>query len=442
MTETVSAVAAMCAELLRFDTTNHGNGRSAGERALAEHIAGLLRAAGYTPHLLGGSHERANVVLRVPGEDRSLPALLVHAHLDVVPAEASDWSVPPFAGTIRDGYVWGRGAADMKDMVASMLVTLLDWAETTETSAKPRRDVVFAFVADEEDRGEHGALWLAREHPALFDGVAAAIGESGGYPITMRLPDGGERRLYQVATAERGTLHVKLTAKGPAGHGSRPTPESAVRTLLDAVQRVAEHPWPVHLCETVRAFLERATAVLGRPADLTTAAGVLAAVDALGDAGEVARFTIRASATPTVLSAGYKVNVIPSTASAELDVRCPPGYDDTMIAALRELVGERVEVEFTSMQRPVEAPLDSPWFQSIAETIRRTDPEAVVVPYCMGGGTDAKAFSALGILCYGFAPLGHDEGRRVHGVHGVDERVPVAALTTGQRMLADFLSTV
>jgi acetylornithine deacetylase/succinyl-diaminopimelate desuccinylase-like protein len=437
---TTRAVAELCAELIRFDTSNYGGGRSSGEREIAEYIAALLTEAGYAPSILGPSPERANVVLRVPGTDAALPGLLVHGHLDVVPAEASDWNVPPFAGVIDDGYVWGRGAADMKDMVSMMLATLLDWADR---GVRPNRDILFAFVADEEDRGEFGALWLVAEHPELFAGLAAAIGESGGHPTPVVGADGRQVRLYPIATAERGTMHIRLTARGPAGHGSRPTDENAVVAVLDAAHRIAHHRWPIHLSDTVRDYLRLANEALGHTTDLSSEAGILSAIEALGVAGEVARFTVRASATPTVLTAGYKVNVIPTLAAAELDVRCPPGYEDTMLATLEELIGDRVGYEFISLQRPVEAPVDTPWFAAMAAAIVRTDPDAVVVPFCMGGGTDAKAFTTLGIACYGFAPLGTDpDGRTVGGVHGVDERVPVAALETGKRVLDDFLLTV
>jgi acetylornithine deacetylase/succinyl-diaminopimelate desuccinylase-like protein len=439
-TTRTQSVAELCAELIRFDTTNYGNGRSAGEGPLAAHISDRLRKAGYAPRLLGPSAERASTVLRVPGADPSLPALLVHGHLDVVPAEAADWTVPPFDGVIADGYVWGRGAADMKDMVSMMVATLLDWAKT---GARPRRDIVFAFVADEEDRGEWGAQWLVGEHPELFAGVAAAIGESGGAAVEAIAADGSSVRLYPVATAERGTMHLRLTGSGRAGHGSRPTAENAVLAVLDAAHRLAHHAWPIHLSDTVRTYLGEANAALGFVADLTTEQGVLDAVDRLGPAGEVGRYTIRASTTPTVLNGGYKVNVIPTLASAEFDVRCPPGYEDTMLAELHRVIGDDVSYEFISLQPPVEAPIRSPWFSAMEAAIRRFDPRAAVMPFCMGGGTDAKAFTPLGIACYGFAPLGPDpDGRTVAGVHGIDERVPVAALEAGQRILDDFLTTV
>lgn len=430
----------LCAELIRFDTTNWGEGKSEGEREAAEYLAGLLTSAGYEPVILGPTPERASTVVRVPGLDRTLPALLIHAHLDVVPAEPAQWSLDPFAGEIRDGYVWGRGASDMKDMVAMTFSTLLRWAED---GVRPRRDVVVAFVADEEDKGEYGALWLAAEHPELFDGVEAAIGESGGVAQFLTAEDGSEVRLYPVAAAERGTLHMRLTATGTSGHGSRPNPDNAVTHLIGALHRVSEYAWPIVLTPTVRAYLQQTTAALGFPADLTTDAGVEAAVDRLGDAGTVARTTIRCSATPTVLDAGYKVNVIPGTASADLDVRCLPGTEEETLAVIDGLLGGRVTRTFLSHQPPVQAPVDSHWFDAMKAALLRHDPAAVVVPRCMGGGTDAKAFAPLGIDCYGFSPQGADpEGRTSDGVHGVDERVPVESLRSGQRILQDFLEQV
>ncbi len=431
----------LCADLIRFDTTNFGGGQSNGEGEIAAHIAQLLAQTGLSPEVLGPTPERASVVARVRGTDSSLAPLLVHAHTDVVPAVSADWSVPPFAGTVGDGYVWGRGAADMKDMAAMTLMTILEWSER---SISPRRDIIVAFVADEEDRGEFGAHWLVDHRPDLFDGVTAAIGESGGAAIAATHADGSARRLYPVATAERGTMHMRLTSTGTAGHGSRPNADNAVRRLLDVTQRIAHHRWPVHLSTSVRAFLEQASSALGFEAELDSDEGVERTVDRLGDAGATfARATIRASATPTVLKAGVKVNVIPSSAEVLLDVRCPPGYEAQLEATIDELLAGEATREFISHGPPVETEFDSEWFQAMERAIQEEDPAAIVVPFCMGGGTDAKAFAPLGIACYGFAPLGLDtSGRQVEGVHGVDERVPVEALISGQRMLASFLARV
>lgn len=432
-------VADLCAQLIRFDTTNLGGGSSEGEREAAEFVASHLFAAGLAPRILERSPRRSNVVARVAGADPGLPPLLVHAHLDVVPADPAEWTVPPFAGEIRDGFVWGRGAVDMKDMCAMLLSVLHRWAEAGRV---PRRDIVLAFVADEEDNGEWGAHWLIDAHRGLFDGVAAAIGESGGYPVRASSAAGEPVRLYPVATAERGTAHLRLTATGRAGHGSRRNDDNAVRTLLAAVHRLAEHRWPVVLTPTVRAFFERAGAALGFEVDLSSDEAVDATLRRFGPAAKIAENTVRNSTTPTVLDAGYKVNVIPGVAQAQVDTRVLPGTAEPMLAEVDRLLGPAVSREFLANQPPVQAPVDSPWFAAMAAAIEAEDPDGVVVPFCMGGGTDAKAFATLGIDCYGFAPLWLPENFD-HGLmaHGVDERVPVAGLRFGTDVLDRFLST-
>ncbi|GGP53709.1 M20/M25/M40 family metallo-hydrolase [Saccharothrix coeruleofusca] len=421
----------LCSALLRFDTTNRGRGDSAGEREAAEFVAGHLEDLGITATLLEPAPRRTNVLARVPGEDPSLPALLVQAHLDVVPADPTEWSVPPFSGVERDGYLWGRGAVDMKDMVAMVLAVLGTWSRE---GRGPRRDVVLAFVADEEDQGVLGARWLVEHHADFFAGCAAAISESGGYSYRF-----GDRRIYPVATAERGTYHLRLTARGRAGHGSRRNDDNAVVKLIGALGRLAAHRHPVRLSPTVRAFLERTGAALGVEVDLDDVDGTLAR---LGPVGALAESTVRNSTTPTVLRAGYKVNVIPGTASAEVDVRALPGTAEELMATVDSLIGPDVVREQLEAQPPVQAPIDSPWFDAMAAALRAEDPEAVVVPYCMGGGTDAKAFSALGIDCYGFSPLLLPPGYDYRAMaHGVDERVPVEGLRFGTRVLDRFLSS-
>jgi acetylornithine deacetylase/succinyl-diaminopimelate desuccinylase-like protein len=431
------AVDELCAELIRFDTTNLGDGESLlGERAIAEYVAEHLTDFGLSPALLERSPTRSNVVARVPGADPSLPALLVHAHLDVVPADATEWTVPPFAGEIRDGFVWGRGAVDMKDMCANLLTVLSRWSAA---GTVPRRDIVLAFVADEEDRGEWGAQWLADEHPSLFEDCTAAIGESGAYTVRTTHTDGHPVRLYPVATAERGTSHLRLTATGRAGHGSRRNDDNAVTTLIHALSRLAAHRWPVHLTPAVRAFLEAAGPALGIEVDWDDMDETLRR---LGSAAKIIENTVRCSTTPTVLNAGYKVNVIPGTASALVDTRVLPGTEPELLAEIDRLVGPGVSREFVQRQPAVQAPLDSPWFAAMASSLQAIDPAAVVVPFCMGGGTDAKAFSRLDIDCYGFAPLYLPEGFNLQQMaHGVDERVPVEGLRFGVDVLDRFLST-
>lgn len=434
------SAAELCARLIRFDTSNFGAGRSAGEADLAAWIHSALERAGYAPQFVGPTAQRASVALRVPGIDPTLPALLVHAHTDVVPVEPSQWTVPAFAGRIADGYVWGRGATDMKDMVAMTLATLLSWART---GTRPRRDIVVLFVADEESGGDQGATWLVENRPELFDGVTAAIGESGGDATELTATDGRRIHCYPIATGERGTLHVRLHASGSPGHASRPHPGHALERIIAACHRINAYRWPLHLTGTVRQYIETLDRALGNEPDLDTEPGILAALDRLGPAGEVAAATIRCTATTTVVNSGVTVNVIPGHADALIDVRCLPGTEDDAVETLRELIGDGVEWEFVDRQSPVSAPDPSPWLDAMRAAIRAHDPNAVIPPVCMGGGTDAKAFARLGIAGYGFAPLTADpDGRRPGGTHGADERNPVASINGGQQILEEFLTRV
>ncbi|HEX3780266.1 MAG TPA: M20/M25/M40 family metallo-hydrolase [Pseudonocardiaceae bacterium] len=427
-------VVSLCSRLIAFDTTNRGNGDAEGEREAAEFVAAQLADAGVEATLLERSPRRTNVLARIAGSDPTLPAVLVQGHLDVVPAEASEWSFAPFSGEVRDGYVLGRGATDMKDTVASVLTTVHRWAAE---GRQPRRDVVLAFVADEEDKGEDGAHWLVERHRDYFTGIAAAIGESGGFTHNV-----GDLHLYPVGAAERGTAHLRLTAKGRAGHASRPNDENAVTRLIGALHRIAEHRWPVALTPAVTAFIEGTGAALGVEVDLSGEDAVEQTLARLGAAASLAEATVRPSATPTVLHAGYKVNVIPGQAVAEVDVRTLPGTEAAVLAQLDRLLGPGVEREFLTCQEAVSAPIDSPWFAALADALRAEDPAAVVVPYCMGGGTDAKAFAPLGIDCYGFAPVFVPPGYPYRAMaHGVDERIPVAGLRFADRVLDRFLST-
>lgn len=425
----------LCADLIRCDTSNGGPGRAKGEWQAADLVAERLTEAGLTPTLLERSPGRSNVVARVPGADRTLPPILVHMHLDVVPADESEWTVPPFGGEIRDGYVWGRGAVDMKDMCATVLTTMQRWAAE---GRGPRRDIVLAFVADEEATSYYGAQWLVDAHRELFDGCVAAFSESGGFTVPMRAEDGSPVRLYPVGTAERGTAHLRLTANGRAGHGSRRNDDNAVVTLANAITRLAAHQWPVHLTPAVVEFLRQTCAALGVPCDLSD---VDATVARLGPAAKLVENTVRNSTIPTVLSAGNKVNVIPAIAQAQVDGRVLPGTEVELLAEVDRILGPSVRRELIANRPAVESSVVSPWFDAMAAALRAEDPDALVVPYCLGGGTDAKAFSQLGMECFGFAPLLLPDGFDYRSMaHGVDERVPVEGLRFGVEVLDRFLS--
>jgi acetylornithine deacetylase/succinyl-diaminopimelate desuccinylase-like protein len=408
----VSDVAEFTADLIRFDTTNRGGGDGC-ERPAAEYVAARLTEAGLEPVLLESAKGRANVVARIAGRHPG-NALLLHGHLDVVPAEPADWTVHPFSGEIRDGVLWGRGAVDMKGAVAVLLAIARDLPT-------PEHDIVLAFTADEEDTAEFGARFLVEKHADLFEGCTVAVGESGGFTFHA----GNGVRLYPVASAERGTAWLRLTAHGHAGHGSKPNKDNAVAHLAAAINRIAEYEWPIRLIPTVRAAIDAIAEATG-----TT-------TDDLGPAGALVKATIRNSANPTMLRAGYKVNVIPAEATAFVDGRVLPGYEDEFAATLDELTGPQVDWEYAHREVPLDAP---PFPAAMRAAIEAEDPAGIIVPYCMSGGTDGKQFARLGMDCYGFTPLVLPEGFDYYAMfHGTDERVPVTALEAAERIVRRFL---
>lgn len=418
-------------ELIRIDTTNRGGG-DCRERPAAEYAAERLAGAGLEPVLLERTPGRTNVVARLEGTDPSAPALLVHGHLDVVPARAEDWSVHPFSGEVRDGVVWGRGAIDMKNMDAMVLAVVRAWARQ---GIRPRRDLVIAFTADEEASGEDGAGFLAERHAELFEGCTEGIGESGAFTFH----DGTGRQIYPIGAGERGTAWLRLTARGRAGHGSRVNRENAVTRLAAAVARIGAHEWPVRLTPTVRAALTELAALHGIETDLQDVDTLL---DKLGPAARLVEATLRNSANPTMFEAGYKINVIPGQAVAHVDGRYLPGGEEEFRTTLDELTGPDVDWEFEHHEVALQAPVDAPVFAAMRAALEEFAPEGHVIPYCMAGGTDAKQFSRLGITGYGFSPLKLPEGFDYqHLFHGVDERVPVEALHFGVRVLDRFLRT-
>ena len=422
-------VVTFTSDLIRIDTTNRG-GCDCRERPAAEYAAGRLAGAGLEPTLLERSKGRTNVVARIEGTDPSADALLVHGHLDVVPAQAEDWTVHPFSGEIRDGVVWGRGAVDMKNMDAMILAVVRAWSRL---GVRPRRDLVIAFTADEEASAEDGSGFLADQHPGLFEGCTEGISESGAFTFH----DGTGREIYPIAAGERGTGWLKLTARGRAGHGSKVNHENAVTRLAAAITRIGEHTWPLRLTPTVRAALTELAALYGIDPDFDDVDGLLTK---LGPAAKLVEATVRNSANPTMLNAGYKVNVIPGEAVAHVDGRYLPGGEDEFRTTLDRLTGPDVDWEFHHREVALQAPTDSLTYAQMRAAVEEFAPEGHVVPYCMSGGTDAKQFSRLGITGYGFAPLKLPEGLDYQALfHGVDERVPVEALHFGVRVLDRFL---
>lgn len=437
-------------ELIRIDTSNHGGGQCR-ERPAAEYVATLLSEAGLAPRILESAPGRANVIAHLSGTQPERDALLVHGHLDVVPADPAQWRVPPFSGEIHEDMVWGRGALDMKQALAMTLATVRHWHRTGH---RPRRSLVLAFTADEEDSAAYGAAWLAREHADELSHVSEGISESGGHTYHATNAAGAPVRLYPIGAGERGSAWLQLTAHGTAGHGSRASrgvagqSDNAVSALADAVARIAAHSWPVRLTDTTRTSLTEITAALGIATDVTAAdfdadRDMDALLDRLGAAGELLRPGVRNSTNPTMLEAGYKLNVIPGSARAGVDGRIVPGAAAEFHTTMDALTGPKVDWEFAHASPPIQAPVDTPTFAAMRDALLAEDPQAQVVPVCLSGGTDAKHFAALDITGYGFVPMGLDESWPYRSlVHGVDERVPIAAVQFGARVLDRFLRTV
>ena len=443
MTAPDDEVVELVSALIRFDTSNTGElATTKGEAECAHWVADRLREVGYDPEYLeSGAPGRGNVFVRLPGRPQNpggpdRGALLIHGHLDVVPAEAADWSVHPFSGAVSDGYVWGRGAVDMKDMCGMMLAVARHFKRA---GIVPPRDLVFAFVADEEAGGEYGAHWLVEHRPDLFAGVSEAIGEVGGFSITVPRRDGGERRLYLIETAEKGLLWMRLTARGRAGHGSFVHDDNAVTAIAEAVAKLGRHQFPLILSDSVAEFLAAISAETGYTFDIDSP-DLDGAIAKLGPIARLVGATLRDTANPTMLKAGYKANVIPAAAEAVVDCRVLPGRQAAFEREVDELIGPDVAREWISELSSYETTFDGDLVDAMNAALLAQDPDARIVPYMLSGGTDAKAFAKLGIRCFGFAPLRLPPELDFAALfHGVDERVPVDALRFGARVLETFL---
>jgi acetylornithine deacetylase/succinyl-diaminopimelate desuccinylase-like protein len=421
--------AVIARDLIRFDTTNYGEGKSNGETDAAEYVEARLRAMGLDPQMFDSDPGRTSVVARVPGRDSSKPALVVHGHLDVVPADPRNWSVDPFGGEIKDGLLWGRGAVDMKNMDAMILTAVGD---ILSAGRQPERDLIVAFFADEEDGGRRGSHHLVDNHPELFAGATEAISEVGGYSIDL---DG--QRAYLMQTGEKSLVWIKLIARGRAAHGSRLIRDNAITRLAEAVVAVGRQEWPIQLTDTTSQLLAEVSRILGVDREQV---GPDEIVLRTGTAAGFILATLRATSNPTLLNAGYKHNVIPDTAEALIDIRTLPGDEDRVLGIVQELVGDDIEIEIMHRDVGLEGPFGGPLIDAIVGTLGEHDPGAPVLPYLLSGGTDNKALSKLGITGYGFAPLRLPPELDFPGMfHGVDERVPLEALVFGRTVLRDLL---
>jgi len=424
-------VVELCSDLIRIDTTNTGDSEtSAGERVAAEYVAAKLDEIGLETTLVESAKNRASIVARIAGQDRTRDALLIHGHLDVVPAEPAEWSVHPFSGEERDGYLWGRGAVDMKDMDAMTLAVVRQWHREGYV---PPRDIVLAFVADEEAGGQFGARWLVDNHPEFFEGCTEAISEVGGFSLTVR----DDLRLYLIQTAEKGLGWMRLKATGRPGHGSMVHEDNAVTRLCEAVVRLGRHEFPVTMTKTVRQFLDALSEAYGVEFDLDDLDATLAK---LGGLANIIGATLRNTANPTMLDAGYKANVIPSSASAVVDGRFLPGQEEEFERQLDEILGADISREWIVKDQALETGFDGPLVDQMVAALRAEDPCARPIPYTMSGGTDAKSFERLGMRCFGFSPLQLPPDLDFAALfHGIDERVPLDGLRFGVRVLDRFL---
>ena len=419
----------ICQELIRIPSVNFGEGKG-DESVIADYIVKSLAEVGIESKIYEAAPNRCNVIARIKGSDSSRSGLVVHGHTDVVPANADDWSVDPFGGIIKDGMIWGRGAVDMKNMDAMILAIVRGWAKR---GYQPKRDIVLAFFADEEAGMTYGSRFMSAKHPEVFAGCSEAISEVGGFSVTVA--DG--KRLYFVEAAQKGIHWMRLTAQGRAGHGSMMNPENAITALTEAVAKIGKHEWPQRYTKTVKNLFKEVARVTGREYNENDLRPLLKEV---GSTARMIGATLQNTANPTMLDAGYKANVIPGSASAVIDGRFLPGYEDELNSTIRAIIGPDIAIETISHDIALEVDFDSPLVEAMKAALLSQDPEGIPVPYLMSGGTDNKALSELGIVGYGFSPLRLPADLDFMSLfHGVDERVPIEGLRFGVRVLADFL---
>lgn len=422
-------VVKICQDLIRIPSVNFGEGKG-DEKAVAEYVVASLAEVGIKARIYESAPNRCNVIANIEGADPSRPGLVVHGHIDVVPANAADWSVDPFAAEIRDGMIWGRGAVDMKNVDAMILAIVRKWART---GYKPPRNIVLAFFADEEAGMTFGSRWMAAHHPEVFAGCTEAISEVGGFSVTV----GDGKRLYFVEAAQKGIHWMKLTAAGRAGHGSMMNDENALTALSEAVANIGKFNWPQRYTDTVKILFKRIAQATGKPYDEKDLRPLLKEI---GPTARMIGATLQNTANPTMLEAGYKANVIPGSASAVIDGRFLPGYEDELNETIRSIIGPDITIETVSRDIALEVNFEGDLVDAMCNAITKHDPEGIPVPYLMSGGTDNKALSELGIIGYGFSPLRLPADLDFMALfHGVDERVPISGLEFGVNVLADFL---
>jgi acetylornithine deacetylase/succinyl-diaminopimelate desuccinylase-like protein len=424
-----SDAVSICQTLIRIPSVNYGDGQG-NEAAVAAKVMQLLSEVGIESKIYESAPGRCNVIAHIKGTDEERSGLVVHGHLDVVPANADDWSVDPFSAEIKDGMIWGRGAVDMKNMDAMIIAIFRMWAKK---GIKPPRDIVLAFFADEEAGSLFGSRWMVSEHPEVFSGCSEAISEVGGFSVTVS----GNKRLYFIEAAQKGIHWMRLSATGRAGHGSMMNPENALTRLSEAVSKVGNYVWPQRYTKTVKVLFKKIAEVTGKKYDEKDLRPLL---EEIGPMARMIGATLQNTANPTMLEAGYKANVIPQSASAVIDGRFLPGLESELNMTIEEIVGPDITVETITHDIALEVDFEGDLVEAMNRSILRFDPEGIPVPYLMSGGTDNKALSELGIVGYGFSPLQLPPDLDFMALfHGVDERVPVDGIKFGVDVLEDFL---
>ena len=419
----------ICQTLIRIPSVNYGDGKG-DEAAVAAKVVELLLEAGIDSEIFESAPGRCNVIAHIKGVDEKRPGLVVHGHLDVVPANADDWSVDPFSAEIKDGMIWGRGAVDMKNMDAMIIAIFRMWARK---GIKPPRNIVLAFFADEEAGSLFGSRWMVAKHPEVFKGCSEAISEVGGFSVTVA----GNKRLYFIEAAQKGIHWMRLSASGRAGHGSMMNPENALTRLSEAVSKVGSYEWPQRYTKTVKVLFNKIAEVTGKKYDEKDLRPLLKEI---GPMARMIGATLQNTANPTMLEAGYKANVIPQSASAVIDGRFLPGLENELNQTIKEIIGPDITVETITHDIALEVDFEGDLVESMNRSILAFDPEGIPVPYLMSGGTDNKALSELGIIGYGFSPLQLPSDLDFMALfHGVDERVPVDGIKFGVNVLEEFL---
>lgn len=418
--------------LIQFDTTNPPGKTS----ECIAFINKLLIEAGIETEILSKSSERPNLITRLSGHGNAAP-LLLYGHVDVVTTENQQWRHPPFEGKLVDGFVWGRGALDMKGGVAMMLAAFLRArAEGLELPG----DVIFAAVSDEEAGGDFGSKFLVEEHADLFAGVRYAIGEFGGFTLHV-----GKRRFYPIQIAEKQICWIKATVRGPGGHGSMPVRGGAMAKLSEFLRKIDRHRLPVHVTPAARLMFKTMASSLGGLnglllGRLTNPALTDRVLNLLGERGRLFDPLLHNTVSATILHSSDKVNVIPSEVSVELDGRLLPGCQpDDMIAELHQIIGDDIELEVVRHDAGRAEP-DMGLFNTLADVLRQLDPDGIPVPLLLSGVTDGRFFSQLGIQSYGFLPMPLPEDFNFTAtLHAADERIPVDALTFGTNAIYQVL---